>query len=145
MRRTILWHYQIQTDNLISARWTNLLIIKKTNKTCRIEDFAVLADHGVKLKESKKTNKYLDLAWELKNMWNMKVTVIPIGIGAFDTEELVQGLEDLEITELRETSQTKALLRPAIILGKVLETYCHSNFSESPSAKANVKNSQGVK
>ena len=26
---------------------------------------------------------YLDLAWELKNIWNMKVTIIPIVIGAF--------------------------------------------------------------
>ena len=29
-------------------------------------DFAVSADHRVKMKESEKRNKYLDLAWELK-------------------------------------------------------------------------------
>ena len=29
-------------------------------------DFAVLADHWVKLKEREKRDKYLDLAWELK-------------------------------------------------------------------------------
>ena len=44
-------------------------------------DFAVPADHRVKLKESKKKDKYLDLAGELKKLWNMKVTVIPLGIG----------------------------------------------------------------
>ena len=31
-----------------------------------IVDFAVLADHRIKLKEWEKNDKYLDLAWELK-------------------------------------------------------------------------------
>ena len=44
-------------------------------------DFAVPTDHRVKLKENEKKDKYLDLAWELKKRWNMKVTVIPIVIG----------------------------------------------------------------
>ena len=43
-------------------------------RTCRIVDFAVLADHWVKLKVREKKNKYLDLARELKKLWNMKVT-----------------------------------------------------------------------
>ena len=41
-------------------------------------DFAVQVDHKVELKENEKKDKYLDLARELKNMWNMKVTFIPI-------------------------------------------------------------------
>ena len=45
--------------------------------TCQRVDIAVPADHKVKLKESEMRDKYLDLAREL---WNMKVTVIPIGI-----------------------------------------------------------------
>ena len=47
-------------------------------------EFAVLADHRVKLKESKK-DKYLGLARELKKLWNMEVTVIPILIGPLGT------------------------------------------------------------
>ena len=35
-------------------------------------DFAILADHRVKMKPSEKIDKYLDLAWELKKLWNMK-------------------------------------------------------------------------
>ena len=34
------------------------------------------------LKESKKKDKYLDLTRELKKLWNMKVMVMPIVIGA---------------------------------------------------------------
>ena len=47
--------------------------------TCVIVDFAVPAHHRVKLKESKKNDKYLDLAREWKKkLRNMKATVIPI-------------------------------------------------------------------
>ena len=62
-------------------------------------DFVVPADHWPTLKESEKRDKYLDLAKELKKLWNMKVTVIPIVIGALGTvtKGLVQGLENLEI------------------------------------------------
>ena len=62
-------------------------------------DFAVPADHRVNLKESEKKDKYLDLARELKKLWNMKVTIILIVIGALSTvtKGLVLGLEDLEI------------------------------------------------
>ena len=38
--------------------------------------FAVSADHRIKPKESEKIDKYLDLARELKKLWNMKVTII---------------------------------------------------------------------
>ena len=48
-------------------------------------DFAVPADYRVKLKESKKKDKYQDLARELKKLWKMKVTIIPIAIGALGT------------------------------------------------------------
>ena len=48
-------------------------------------DFAVPAEHKLKFKESKKRDGYLDLARELKMVWNIKVTVIPIVIGALVT------------------------------------------------------------
>ena len=57
------------------------------------------ADLRVKLKENEKKDKYLDLARELKKTWNMKVTFIPIVIGALGTvtKGLLKGLEDSEI------------------------------------------------
>ena len=62
-------------------------------------DFAVPDDHRIKLKECEKRDKYLDLARELKNLWNMIVTIVPIVIGAFGTvtKGLLKGLEDLEV------------------------------------------------
>ena len=87
-------------------------------------DSAVLVDHRIKLKEWEKNDKYLDLARELKKLWNMKVTIIPIVKGAFGavTKGLLKGLEDLEVGRRVETIQTTALLRTARILRRVLET-----------------------
>ena len=56
------------------ARAMSYLIRKKT--TCYLLDFAVLPDQWVKIKESEKTNKYLDLARELEKLWDLMVTVI---------------------------------------------------------------------
>ena len=76
----------------------------------------------VKLKECENRNKYLDLARELKNLWNMKVTIIITVTGDLGTviKGLVQRLEDLERTGWVETVQTTALLRSAKIHRKVL-------------------------
>ena len=78
-------------------------------------DFTVLVLHRLELKECEKRDKYLNLARELKKLWNMKVTIIPIVISALGTvaKRLIQRLEDLEITERVETVQTTALLRSA--------------------------------
>ena len=116
------WDFEIEMDHLISVRWPDLMIIKKWKL------IELWTDHRVKLKECEKMYKYLDLARELKKtnkLWNMKVTIIPIVIGALDTvtKRLLQGLEDLEITGRVETVQTKALLRSARILRRVLETW----------------------
>ena len=54
----------------------------------------------------------------------MKVTIIPIVIGAFGTltKGLLKGLEDLEVGNRMETIQTTALLKTLRILRRVLET-----------------------
>ena len=53
----------------------------------------------IKLKECEKKDKYHNLVRELKKLWNMQVTIIPIVIDAFGTvtKELLKGLEELEI------------------------------------------------
>ena len=62
-------------DHLNSTRWPDLVIFNKKKKkrkkekkkrTHRILDLDVPADYWVKLKESEKRDKYLDLARELK-------------------------------------------------------------------------------
>ena len=76
----------------------------------------------------------------------MKVTIVPIGIGAFGTKTkgLLKSLEDLEVGGREENIQMTALLRTARILRRVQETCCYSNSSENPSANTDGKNSKGV-
>ena len=68
-------------------------------------DFAVPDDHGIKLKEIEKKDNYLDLARDLKKLWHLKVTIIPIVIGAFGTmtKRLLKRLEDFKIRGRVET------------------------------------------
>ena len=89
-------------------------------------DFAIPAYHRAKLKESEMKDKYLDLAREQKKLWNTKVTVIPIVIGALGTvtKGLIIGLKDLEIRGQVETIQTTTLLKSARILRVEEETCC---------------------
>ena len=132
-----LWDFNIHTDHLIPARRPDLIKIKKKKKkTCKTVDLAVPADHRIKLKECEKKDKYLNLARELKKLWNMKVAIIPIVIGAFGTvtKGLLKGLEDLEVGGRVETIQTTALLKTARMVRRVLETWGDSISSERLSA-----------
>ena len=57
----------------------------------------------MKIKESKKRDKYLDLAREQRKLWNMGVMVTPIVIGA--VRKVPKGLE-MELIDLETGGQT---------------------------------------
>ena len=58
----ILWVFEIQTNPFISARRPDLVLINKKKGICHQVDFAVLVDQKGKIKESEKTDKYLNIA-----------------------------------------------------------------------------------
>ena len=124
----LLCDFDIHTDHLISGRRPGLIIINN-NKKRESAKLSTLppppADHRTKLKECEKKDKYLDLARELKKLWNMKLTIVPIVIGALGTvtKGLFKGLEDLEVGGRIETIQMTALSRTVRILRRVLETW----------------------
>ena len=66
-------------------------------------------DTRVDYKEVEKTGKYLDLTRELEKVWNMKVTVVPLVVGALGTpaKALEKRLKNIgietKITELQKT------------------------------------------
>ena len=122
MRKTLMSNNNNNNYNNQKTRPCNIQQQKK--RICKIVDFAVPADHRIKLKECEKKDKYLDLARELKNLWNMKVMIVPIVIGAFGTitKGLLKGLEDFEVDGRVETIKMTALQRTARILRRVLET-----------------------
>ena len=123
-----------------------VMLTKKKKRTCRIMDFAIPAHYSWK---SKKTKRKTNLTWEMKILWNIKVTLIPVVIGVLGRtpKGLVKGLEVLEIKGWAETIQTTALLKSTRILRRVLvteQTHCHSNSRKRPSTKDGVKIFQGI-
>ena len=60
----ILWDFALSTDHLILVRRPGQVSIEQEKITCHQVDFSVL----VKIKESKKISKYLDLAREMKKL-----------------------------------------------------------------------------
>ena len=72
-------------DHLILAKRPDLVLINKKKRTCQLVDFVILVDYIVKIKESKKIKRYLDLDRELKQLWSIRVTVVPIVVGALGT------------------------------------------------------------
>ena len=139
-----LWHTH-GSHNLGQKTRPNNNQQKKKKRTGKIFDFAVPADHRIKLKECEKRDKYLDLARELKKLCDMQVTIIPIVIGASGTvtKRLLKRLEDLEVGGWVKTIQLLHYWKRPEYWEEswgLEETCCHSNSSERPSANADVKN-----
>ena len=79
-----LWHTHVSPNLGQKTRpYCNQKKKKKKKRICKIEDFAVPADHKIKLKKYEKKDKYLDLdlSRELKKLWNIIVMIVPIVIG----------------------------------------------------------------
>ena len=74
-------------------------------------NFAIPSDHGVKMKKGEKRNMFVDLARELKTLWNLKVMVKSVVTGELNTAKkiLVKGLEELKIKERVESIKTTAV------------------------------------
>ena len=120
IKRRIIIIIIIITIIIISHQGKKIINKKKEKKRKR----AVVADPKVKIKENEKRDKYLDLAKELKKLWNMRMTEIPIVTGALGTvsKSLEKGLDELEIEVRIETFQITTLLRSTRILRRVLQT-----------------------
>ena len=135
--------------------WVNRIIIiiiiirrRRRRRTCLIVDFAAPSDHWVKLKEREQRDKYLNLARELKKLWNMNVTVMLIVIGtlATVTKGVVQALRNIKTERGHFKIQHYwDRLEYWEESWRFEETCCHSNDSERPSVNAGVKNSQKSK
>ena len=99
---------------------------KKKKRTYRIVDFAVPADHRIKLKEIEKRDKNLNLARKLKKLWNMKVNMKDTNCNwctRYSHQRIGTGTGALEIRGWVESTQTTALFRSARILRRVLESW----------------------
>lgn len=120
---TIIYNEQVHTDRTISANKPDIIIKNREQGTCILIDVAIPADNNVTRKEAEKVLKYRDLAIEIQRMWQLKVDIVPIVIGALGTTsttfwKYLSKIPSKHITH--EKIQTTALYGTAHILRKVL-------------------------
>jgi hypothetical protein len=118
----ILWNQQVQTDRTIPNNKPDIIFRDNKKRTCMLIDVAILGDRNVIKKEAEKILKYKDLTIEIQRMWNVKMKVIPVTIGATGTisksfRKYVSNIPgNNKVKELQKT----AMLGTAHILRKVL-------------------------
>jgi hypothetical protein len=111
----------VRTDITIPNNKPDITIRDNKKGTCVLID-VIPGDRNVIKKESEKILKYQDLITEIQRMWNVKVKVIAVIIGATGTisKSLRQDLSNIrgkqEIKELQKT----AILGIAHIVRKAL-------------------------
>ena len=83
-------------------------------------DVAISGDRNVLQKEAEKKLKYKSLCIEIKRMWNLKWTIIPVIIGA--TGIVTRSLrKNLEAVPGKHSLQKTAILGTSHIIRKVLQ------------------------
>ena len=119
----ILWDFTIQTDRMIGARRPDITIVNKETRECQLIDIACPGDNKVAEKEDEKIDKYRDLAREVSKLWNVKVAIIPLVIGALGTVPtmLESRIKEIGISIKTAQIQKTVLIGTARILRKVLE------------------------
>ena len=82
----LLWDFKIQTDKVLEHNKPDILLFNKNTRTCLIVDVACPFDTRVVEREGDKIDRYQDLKWEIKRIWECSnVRVVPLVIGALGT------------------------------------------------------------
>jgi len=79
---TVLWNQAVHTEREVTANRRHTIIKNKKEETYTLIDVAIPAERNVVQKEAEKNLKYKSLCIEIKRMWNLKCTIIPVKIGA---------------------------------------------------------------
>ena len=116
----LLWDFGTQTDHLILARRPDLIIINKKKENLQNCGLCYPSWPQNKI-ESEKKDKYLDLARELKKLWDMKVTID--WCFWYSHQRIIKGTGGLGSWRISGDHPNIALLRMARILRRVLETW----------------------
>ena len=98
------------------------MLIGYTEKTGFIIDIAVPRDENIRDKELEKIDKYQPLKIKLERLWDVKIRVIPIVVGALGAiaDRLPSWLAQIPGTINEVKLQKSALLGTAKILRRVL-------------------------
>ena len=119
---TVLWDSQVHTDRHIPCNKPDIVIKEKKTDTCLLIDVAVPSDYNIQKKVTEKLNKYVDLQIECQRMWQKKVEVIPVIVGATGVvdKKLQKFLNKIPGNHNIYNLQRSAILGTAHILRKFL-------------------------
>ncbi|XP_051911362.1 uncharacterized protein LOC127593748 [Hippocampus zosterae] len=122
-RAKILWDFLIQTDKMVMANQPDIVIIDKGQRKAVVVDVAVPSDGNIRKKEHEKLEKYQGLREELERAWKVKVTVVPVVVGALGavTPKLDEWLQQIPGTTSDISVQKCAVLGTARILRRTLK------------------------
>ena len=119
-KATIQGNTPIITDRHVPCNKPDIVIQEKKSDRCQIIDVAIPSDCNIQKKVTEKMSKYVDLQIECQRIWNKKIEVIPVIIGA-------TGIVDKNIKRYvgripgcYNSLQRSAILETAHILRKVL-------------------------
>ena len=99
-----------------------VVVNKEEGKTLLI-DVACPMDHNIQSKEKEKLDHYQELKFELERLWNTKIEIVPIIIGALGsvTEKLQTSLKKIGLKHVQVHQLQKCvLLKTGNILQKHL-------------------------
>ena len=102
---------------------SDLVVVDKKERSCKIVDFVVSGDSSIEEKEKDKKEKFQDLGRELQKIWNVKVKIIPLVVGSLGAipKQFGNRLKQIGIAAGAAQVQKTIVLGTARILRKVLE------------------------
>jgi len=111
------------THRQITANRPGIIIKNKREKACTLIYVAIPADRNVVQKEAEKKLKYKSLCIEIKRMWNLKCTIIPVIIGATGivTRSLGKYLETVPGKHSIDSLKKTAILGTSHMIREVLQ------------------------
>jgi len=120
---TVLWNQVVHTDREVTANRPDIIIKNKKEETCPLIDVAMPADRNVVQKEAEKKLKYKSLCIEIKRMWNLKCTIVPVIIGptGIVKRSLRKNLVVVRRKHSIDSLQKTAILGTSHIIRKVLQ------------------------
>lgn len=120
----IYWDRDLQTDRTIQHNRPDIVVLDKKENIMYLIDVAIPAPVNVDKKHTEKIEKYLPLAYEMKEIWDLReVKIIPIIVGATGEipKRLSRKLEQLGLPiKLQLQMQKSVILSTCNIVRKVL-------------------------
>ena len=93
----LFWEFTVPTVVPLRANRPDLILVDDRAKTALLIDVSVPLDSNINIKVSEKRLEYAPLCIELKNLWGVQATVLPIVVGALGCAngQVVEALDRL--------------------------------------------------